>query len=113
MVTIPPPLSDGTPVGSTLGTGLYFFFAFMIGVGISGVSPGLGIFFSRRFTGNNRIKMLGLVQGFFGIGAGFLPLIFAGVFYKATGKSADSFKSVQTFLFVATALAFFCIILSY
>ena len=96
---------------SPLGTGLFFFFAFMFGLGVSGVSPGLGIFFSRRFTGKNRIVIFGSCQGLFGIGAGIMPLALAAILYQKN-VSQTSIDSVRFFLYIAVALSFVCMFFS-
>ena len=87
----------------TVGTLIYIIANFMLGIGVGAVSPGIVVYFSQRFSGTKRNVMLSAVNGFYGMGAGIIPLALSSLLYKHT--SGSNINSVINFLYVAIALA--------
>ena len=90
---------------SSAGIAAFLIFSFLLGLFMGTSSPIASTYLSAIFKGKKRETMLSLSNGFYGIGAGIIPLAISSVLYNLNQKS--SFDNVRYFYYIAIGLALF------
>lgn len=82
---------------------IYIIFSFLFGIGIGPVNPLISMFIGDVFTGERRVRLLGIINAFYGLGAGLFPLVFSSLILKLS--HGGSYEGARIFYLIAFALA--------
>lgn len=83
---------------------IYSLLTFMFGLGVGWIVPLASFYINAHFLGKDRIKFLGLINGFYGLGAGIIPLAAARLIISRQSNTQD-FQTAIWFFVVAIILA--------
>ena len=92
---------------------IYIIFSFLFGVGIGPVNPLISMYIGDIFTGERRVRLLGIINAFYGLGAGLFPLVFSSFILKYSGGNGDSYEGARIFYLIAFGLAILGILVSF
>ena len=86
--------------------GAYLPLNFLFGLGISICSPVTSTYLGTVYTGKTRSYLVSGINGLYGLGAGFIPLVFAGLIYNKSHGTPD-FNGIRPFFYISLA---FCVL---
>lgn len=82
---------------------IYIIFSFLFGIGIGPVNPLISMFIGDVFTGERRVRLLGVINAFYGLGAGLFPLVFSNLILNLSHGA--SYEGARIFYLIAFVLA--------
>lgn len=82
---------------------IYIIFSFLFGIGIGPVNPLISMFIGDVFTGERRVRLLGIINAFYGLGAGLFPLVFSSLILNLSHGA--SYEGARIFYLIAFVLA--------
>ena len=78
---------------------IYIIFSFLFGIGIGPVNPLISMFIGDVFTGERRVRLLGVINAFYGLGAGLFPLVFSNLILNLSHGA--SYEGARIFYLIA------------
>lgn len=90
--------------------GAYLPLNFLFGLGISICSPVTSTYLGTVYSGKTRSYLVSGINGLYGLGAGFIPLLFSGFIYESNGT--PDFDGIRPFFYISLVFCILTLLLS-